>query len=283
MSSTRTQLSLGAAVPALQTDRSRRPFSASGAAVAASEQSDQQFAHEGLVAVRRAATALHEIVDAMDDTAIHGPSRLDGWTRGHVVSHLARNADGLVNLLSWARTGIEHPMYASTVDRDADIEEGAQRLARVQQEDLRAAHQRFLAAADGLSDDDWSATVLDRRGWAVVATLVPWARLTEIVVHMVDLNAGVDFDQAVALVGPQAEPFLDYVVTRYANRTDVPPVRLAVDTPEGAQWVWTMGPDDSEGSPHVSGEVGAVSAWLTGRSDGSAGLTGDVPRLPAWL
>jgi len=259
-------------VPALQTDRSAR---------SAANLADQRFAHAGLAAVRRASAVLHEIVNAMDDTAMHGPSRLPGWTRGHVVSHLARNADGFLNLLIWARTGIEHPMYASTVDREADIEEGAHRLARVQQEDLWAAHQRFLTAAERLAADDWSAEVTDRRGRAMVVSLVPWARLTEIVIHAVDLNLGVDFDGIVDLVGPQAEPFVDYVVTRYADRTDVPPISLAVELPDGAQRTWTLG--DGDVAHNVRGKVGAVSAWLTGRSDGSNGLAGDVPRLPAWL
>ena len=282
MPSTRTQLSLGAAVPALQTDRSRSSATNDATTSHNADHSEQRFAHDGLAAVRRASVTLHEIVDAMDDMAMHGPSRLPGWTRGHVVSHLARNADGLVNLLSWARTGIEHPMYASGVDREADIEEGAHRLAQVQREDLRAAHQRFLAAADGLTSDDWAAKVTDRRGWAVVASFVPWARLTEIVVHLVDLNAGIDFDRATELVGPQAEPFIDYVVTRYANRTDVPAVRLSVDLPTGGQRIWTLG--ESSPTHDVHGQVSAMSAWLTGRSDGSDGrLTGDVPRLPAWL
>ncbi|MGH3331970.1 MAG: maleylpyruvate isomerase N-terminal domain-containing protein, partial [Nocardioidaceae bacterium] len=44
---------------------------------------------------------------------LRGPSRLPDWTRGHVVTHVARNAEGLVRLLAWARTGIETPMYPS--------------------------------------------------------------------------------------------------------------------------------------------------------------------------
>jgi maleylpyruvate isomerase len=257
----------------LQTDRSDLSATA--------QHTDQRFAHDGMAAVGRASAVLHEVVNAMDDAAIHGPSRLAGWTRGHVVSHLARNADGLVNLLSWARTGIEHPMYASMVDREADIEEGAHRLARVQQEDLLAAHQRFLAAADSLTVDDWSAQVTDRRGWALVASLLPWVRLTEIVVHAVDLNVGVDFDRVTELLGPQTEPFIDYVVTRYADRTDVPAVRITVELPGGAQRTWNLG--DGDVAHNVRGTVGSVCSWLTGRSDGSAGLAGDVPRLPAWL
>src|SRR4029453_13661966 len=50
---------------------------------------------------------------ALDDAALSGRSLLPGWTRGHVLTHLARNADGAVNLLTWARTGVETPHYAS--------------------------------------------------------------------------------------------------------------------------------------------------------------------------
>ena len=43
----------------------------------------------------------------LTDAQAREPSRLPGWSRGHVLTHLARNADGLRNLLIWARTGIE--------------------------------------------------------------------------------------------------------------------------------------------------------------------------------
>jgi maleylpyruvate isomerase len=245
------------------------------------EQSDARFARDGLVAVRRASAALHEIVGTMTEATMHGPSGLTGWTRGHVVSHLARNADGLLNLLIWARTGIEHPMYASHADRDADIEEGAHRLARVQQEDLWAAHQRFCQAADKLSTADWAANVTDRQGRPLAASLVPWMRLTEVLVHLVDLDLGADFERVAELVGPQAEPFIDYVVTRYDDRVDVPAVRLSVELPGGDERIWTLGHGDDASDVH--GPVAAASAWLTGRDVPAGGLVGDVPRLPPWL
>ena len=31
---------------------------------------------------------------ALTGAQVAGPSRLPGWTRGHVLTHLARNADG---------------------------------------------------------------------------------------------------------------------------------------------------------------------------------------------
>ena len=63
----------------------------------------------------------------LTDAQVAGPSRLPGWTRGHVLTHLARNADGFANLLTWARTGNETPMYPSEAARARGVEEGAAR------------------------------------------------------------------------------------------------------------------------------------------------------------
>src|SRR3954447_4566989 len=52
---------------------------------------------------RAVALAMEQLTD--DD--LRKPSRLPGWTRAHVVAHLARNADALINLCTWARTGVE--------------------------------------------------------------------------------------------------------------------------------------------------------------------------------
>src|ERR1700761_6207748 len=67
---------------------------------------------------------------------IRQPSLLPGWTRGHVLSHVARNADGLRNLLIWAQTGTQTPMYPSAEARVAGIEAGAERGPAEQAADL---------------------------------------------------------------------------------------------------------------------------------------------------
>ena len=59
---------------------------------------------------------------ALSDDQAREPSLLPGWSRGHVLTHIARNADGLGNLLRWARTGTETPMYTSAESRSADID-----------------------------------------------------------------------------------------------------------------------------------------------------------------
>ncbi|KIX77423.1 mycothiol maleylpyruvate isomerase, partial [Streptomyces sp. MBRL 601] len=72
-----------------------------------------------LTRLDEATARLLTVAGTLDDAALAEPSRLPGWTRGHVLSHLARNADALLNVMAG------RPMYASAEARDADIEAGA--------------------------------------------------------------------------------------------------------------------------------------------------------------
>lgn len=229
-----------------------------------------------LADVRAATERLDGYVAELDDKRMREPSLLPGWTRAHVVTHLARNADGLVNLLTWARTGIEHPMYASNADRDADIEEGAARMAQLLHEDLRAASDRFAVACERLSDSQWSAGVAARTPALFPAANIPSMRLFEVWVHLVDLNVGFAFEDIPA---EKMEAAVTSAVSRHLNRPEGPSVHLRVILPDGEERVW-----DLVGGTHVhevSGEAAPVIAWLTGRGDG-AELAGDVPVLPPW-
>lgn len=218
---------------------------------------------------------------ALDEATTHGPSLLPGWTRGHVISHLARNADGLVNLLNWAKSGVEHPMYASAADRDADIEEGSRRLLQIQQEDLAAASGRLFAAAEDLPAGSWTATVSARTGTPMPATLIPWLRVNELLVHAIDLNCGHTFDDLVELAGEHLETVLAFMVSRFAGRADVPSVNLEIVLPDGTARAIPLGVASAT-APRVIGLAAPAIAWLTGRTDG-ADLTGEVPTLPTWL
>jgi maleylpyruvate isomerase len=75
---------------------------------------------------------------AFTDDEVRQPSLLPGWTRGHVLTHVARNADGGTRLLTWARTGIPTPEYASPAARADEIEAGHGRPAGELLHDVRA-------------------------------------------------------------------------------------------------------------------------------------------------
>jgi len=237
------------------------------------ERSAMEHATTGLSAVREATEVLMKEVSRLDDAEIGLPSLLPGWTRAHVVTHLARNADALVNLLTWARTGIEHPMYASKADRDADIEEGSRRLAQVIREDLIAASARLDVAAERLTGTDWQANVAHRTGRVFPAGTVPTMRLFEVLVHLVDLDVGVGFDD---LRPEHLELVLDYAVYPHLERTEGEPLELRV---EGHQRTWRILVPAAAGSTEISLPASTMVAWLAGRGVGN---NHTLPELPSW-
>ncbi|MEU8895026.1 maleylpyruvate isomerase family mycothiol-dependent enzyme [Nocardia sp. NPDC048505] len=219
-----------------------------------------------------------ETVKGMSDKDIDAPSLLPGWTRGHVLAHMARNADSLVNLLTWARTGVETPQYVSVDARDRDIEEGAPRPLGEQLADFEATAQRWLDMARAMPEQAWAATVRNRQGGAMPGSLVPWMRLREVEIHHVDL--GLDYrprhwpELFVTRLLPEAAIDLG----KAAGKSETPATAFAVAaTDTGFRAVIGNG----EPEQTVSGPSNALLAWLLGRSDG-AELDGTLPALPAW-
>lgn len=92
---------------------------------------------------------------SVSDEDWQAPSRLPGWSRGHVASHIARQADGMVRLTEWARSGKRQDMYASAEQREADINAGAGRTGLEYQIDLDTSAGRLDQAFDALDDAAW--------------------------------------------------------------------------------------------------------------------------------
>jgi maleylpyruvate isomerase len=227
--------------------------------------------------VDRATDRLLRTVEALDEAAVRGPSLLPGWTRGHVLTHLARSADAHVNLLTTARTGEQIPAYASDDARAADIEAGSGRSAADLLADLRASAARFADAVTAMSPQDWAAVVPHRRGPQLAATLV-WSRLREVEVHHVDLSAGYDLTDWPEAFGLR---LLHEVVADLGKRPGTP--ALVLRPAEGRQEL-TVG--EPEAAPTIAGPVYELAGWLIGRAPGT-GLTvtpdGKLPTPPEWI
>jgi maleylpyruvate isomerase len=228
-----------------------------------------------LEAVAASTERLLATVDAMDTADLVAPSLLPGWSRLHVLTHVARNADGMRNRLLMARTGGPVAQYPSMELRAADIETGARRDPELVRLDVHAACERLAIDAESLSDDAWArdAGVGELAG-RLPASGLPLTRLHEVEIHHVDLGAGYGFADTPAAV---IRSFLDRVPAKFAG-TALDPCRLtATDLDE----IWSVG--DGSG-PQVEGQAGSLVCWATGRgtpddltSDGDA-----VPASPGW-
>ncbi|MDI2029664.1 maleylpyruvate isomerase family mycothiol-dependent enzyme [Saccharopolyspora sp. TS4A08] len=230
-----------------------------------------------LAAIDHATEVLVRSAAGLDELSVRQPSLLPGWSRAHVLTHLARNADACSNLLLWARTGIEHPMYASRDDRDQAIHKGASRSHQLLLEDLTASDDRFRVAARAMPDSDWTAEVALSGGDVVPAAHVLRMRLLELWVHLVDLDHEVDFDD---IPHDDLERLLEDVVQFFGGRHDVPALSLEVDFGTHRR-TWDLRGTTSEPA-RVEGEAAAVLGWLLGRT-GPEELRGDAPELPPWM
>lgn len=148
---------------------------------------------DALAWVARGTELLLAQVATLDEAGMTEPSRLPGWTRKHLLAHVAANADALGNLTVWARTGVPTPMYASMEQRDADIRKGSQRPADELATWVDESARSLAAAMEALTADQWSAEVVTAQGRTVPATEIPWLRAREVCVHGVDLGTGLTF------------------------------------------------------------------------------------------
>ncbi|QSS90140.1 maleylpyruvate isomerase family mycothiol-dependent enzyme [Streptomyces sp. M54] len=223
-------------------------------------------AHD-LGAVRGATERLLDAAGRLDNASIGEASRLPGWSRGHVLTHLSRNADALVNVLR----GL--PMYASSETRDADIAAGAPRPAAEQLKDVRESADAFQAVA--AEPADWTRTVTLRNGVTDSAARLPFRRWVEVELHHVDLGIGYELED---LPADFVEREIAFLADRFLGNEDVP--ATALTDRDGRTWSTGGGPPSALVT--VQGSAVELLGWLSGRRDGSA-LTaagGTLPALP---
>ena len=195
-------------------------------------------------------------ISPLTDEQMSEPSRLPNWSRGHVATHIARNADALVNLCVWASTGVQSPMYRSQEERDSQIESGARRSASQIVIDVSDSAERLVVAIESLSDS--ALRFFIRRGAAAVGPLspasdIPWMRKKEVEIHLVDLDLAPTFADT-------SLEFLTALLTEEVSNFDSRMLGLTLITKEGP--VFKIG----DGAQRITGSIGDITAWLLGRS-----------------
>ncbi len=170
--------------------------------------------------IRASQGRLQMAIADLDDVAVRAPSQLPEWTVGHVLTHIARNADSVVRRLDGAVRGDSVTQYAGGVDgRAAEINGGANRSAIELIADVRDSGARLLETLDSVPDDVWDGSVLDLNGRAMPTTMMAFIRWREVEVHHVDLGLGYTIgDWPVSLVQRWLPLLVDDLTDRAEDR-----------------------------------------------------------------
>ncbi|MDT0468543.1 maleylpyruvate isomerase family mycothiol-dependent enzyme [Streptomyces gibsoniae] len=225
-----------------------------------------------LGSVRDSAARLTDGLGELTDLQAREPSALAGWSRGHVITHVARSADVYRWLLHLARTGIEPGPRADGPALARALREGAGRDAATLVADLHHSMDRLLDEATAMPTGRWSTLVTALVGWRHTAWFTLHRARRELEVHHVDLSLGhttadwpVDFvvwalDDTVAAL--TAHGFA-------LGRVEAPDLDRA----------WSLAPTGQT----VTGSGHALLAWLSGRG-GDTALRSELPlpTPPAW-
>lgn len=248
--------------------------------------------------VRDSSTRLLATVRELDEAAMRAPSLLPGWSRTHVMVHLARNADAQVRMIDGALRGESVEQYAGGErGRAWEIEEGTAADAG----SVLAGLEASVAALDErwatLPEHAWDLETVTSRFRRTVREGIA-ARWREVEIHHVDL--GCDYG-----CGDWPAEFVDAFLERTISRL---PARLPTtgqdagrcwrfvdrDTTRDTTRTWRVdaasvrsgdGPGDGSGDAEVSGTGWQLLAWLIGRGDHGLKVTGHaggLPDLPAW-
>lgn len=215
--------------------------------------------------LERESSMVQATVESLSADELAAPSRLEGWTRAQVVAHLAGTAKGFQNLINWAATGTETPMYPSTEAREADLEE----LASKPPAELKAAYRQaftgMLADAQKLRGK-LATTDINLLGMPISPYLIPALQMQEIILHHLDLDTLWELHEADI---DALEDSLELAAGFVADRPDYPGVTLITDEGE----TFTIG----DGATTLKGGRDALLGWIARGMTEGVRAEGEIP------
>jgi maleylpyruvate isomerase len=236
-------------------------------------------------------------IDGLTDEQAHDPSRLPGWNRAEVLTHVARNADGTRRMVHAAEKGAVEAQYPGGLEeRAVDIAAGRDAPADEVVRDVRRSHDAMMEAWRALPDDAWARVGRAISGERTMREAL-WARVREVEVHHVDLAMGYEAtDWPVAFVTGALDEIFSSFKKRASNvRPLVDADFRVVSTDHERAWrIALHGPDvdvQPDGGTAADGEARGwgcdLVSWLYGRDPEGGGImtSGDtaVLRLPRWF
>jgi maleylpyruvate isomerase len=207
---------------------------------------------EMVTRLQTARLALVEHLQAMaaqgdDDPTV--PSLLPGWTRGHVLTHIARNAEAFAHVLAGFDVGESRAAYPDGLDaRNAAIEAGAGRPWPELVADVDATAARYEEQL--ARQQRWEGHAVASSGALTAAIDVPHHRWRETLVHHADLgDAGFTAeDWPPEYVREELRRMaMTWQARRPMGATDLPAEALAA--PPHLRLAWLLGRAEIPGLP----------------------------------
>lgn len=200
-----------------------------------------------LAGAKRAHASVITALGALTDADVTRPSLLPEWTVDHVATHIARNAEGHVRMLTAAMRDEVVPMYpGGREQRTHDIEAGSSRSAEAIAADVAASAATLEQAWAQMPADGWTRLGVTFAGEVAMRDLV-FIRWREVAVHHSDMGIGytwADWDDE------YVRTELSWLTMQWASRkpmglTELPPEARAVPTHRRVAWL--LGREEIDG------------------------------------
>ncbi len=209
----------------------------------------------------------------LSDADVLAPTDLPGWTRGHVLAHIAHVSNAVARQAEYALKGELVDFYdGGHGGRTQAIEMNAGHTADEHRAYIATAFTRALSVLGGLDDAQWMLPVSYRNGDVRGVGLAYWR---ELVIHLADLNLG---------RGPEtwSKEFCLYLIGFLNSRV---PAELQLKLLPLGLAPLTVGAGETTVS--VSGMLTDIAAWLAGRTPTMGSLraeaAADSVELPVLL
>ena len=233
--------------------------------------SDDHAPESDIRGARAAHRALLRTVKSLRDEDMARPSLLPDWTLGHVLTHIARNADGHCNMFDGAAIGEVFAQYPGGTAQSVDeIEQGAHRGAAEILDDLKTTIAQLEARWKSATNAMWEAGRCRSFAGEMPISIQPFRRWREVEIHHHDLGAKFSWrDWSDAYTARELETTIGTLGSRLDEHA------LALRSTDSAD-VWTI-PENSCSVIEVRAPRRQLLAWLVGRYDEAF-----YPKLGPW-
>ena len=138
---------------------------------------------------RAAHDRLRSVVADLGESDVRRTSKLPGWSVGHVLTHLARNAEAACRQIGAAtRSEVIDQYEGGRAGREAEIEAGANRDAAALRTDATTWSLTLDDLFQSLPDEVWARPVRTGGGDEIPVRVLPFRRWWEVEVHLADLG-----------------------------------------------------------------------------------------------